>query len=242
MQVLRLRAPRRASLRMTNQKQLRMASDEGSVFHDAPEEGSAPRVAVEGCDQLDAVLRAAGGGAVQPGVRSDAGGFAADCGRDSVCGDDVCRGERAESGMGAGAAESGARCAADDAVAGGVAVSGQGAGEFSVCDGGGDSAGAAVCGVLQPARAGQCVAAGGGAATGDVVADREWSVFRGAVDSHEEPRAAAAADFVSDFYSGAAGDGDVGVGDPDRGRRSGAVDQNAGCLRCDLYYGVHDVV
>jgi len=57
----------------------------------------------------------------------------------------------------------------------------------------------------KPARAGQCMAARAGAAAGDVGADRERSFLCCAVDPDAESRIAAAADPVSDFYSGASG-------------------------------------
>ncbi len=67
------------------------------------------------------------------GVRPARIVFARDCRRRDVRGHAVCQRERAEPGVGAGDSSPGAGRAADGADAGSSAVSGQGAGEFSLC-------------------------------------------------------------------------------------------------------------
>src|SRR5579883_3016756 len=103
---------------------------EAAIFPAASGEGPADRVAVARCDQLDAVFRAAGGGDLQPGLRSYAGGVTPDCGTDSLRSDPVCGSERAEPGVGAVASRFRSLRAEDDAGAFGLALSGQGGGEF----------------------------------------------------------------------------------------------------------------
>ena len=65
----------------------------------------------------------------------------------------------------------------------------------------------------------------------------QWDVFCGALDQQPQPRAAAAADPVSDLHAGSAGDGASDGIDFYGRQRPGVVDQAAAGLRHHFHYG-----